>query len=184
MTYEIVKKDLNALTKEEQMDVVYRISTDFRKDGSKSDACSRLSSAPELIGLLSELKDALEQLENKVNPLVEKIKGRESGKKGAMRYIEVKQLLLQSFCQAITFYLLLKSEAQPVRDHPVVTHLVEIKSLYEKGDLNPTFVVISSVQDDGKSSQFDSPPNPAMHLCVIFRILKLMQFKFEVNCVI
>ncbi|KAG6408427.1 hypothetical protein SASPL_131438 [Salvia splendens] len=70
MTYEIVKKDLNALTKEEQMDVVY-------------------SSAPELIGLLSELKDALEQLEN-------------------------------------------KSEGQPVRDHPVVSHLVEIKSLLDK----------------------------------------------------
>ncbi|KAG6406121.1 hypothetical protein SASPL_133718 [Salvia splendens] len=77
MTYEIVKKDLNALTKEEQMDVVY-------------------SSAPELIGLLSELKDALEKLENKVNPLVE------------------------------------KSEGQPVRDHPVVSHLVEIKSLLDK----------------------------------------------------
>ncbi|XP_042060842.1 something about silencing protein 10-like [Salvia splendens] len=113
MTYEVVKKDLNALTKEEQMDVVY-------------------SSAPELIGLLSELKDSLDQLENKVNPLVEKIKGRESGKKGTMHYIEVKQLLLQSYCQAITFYLLLKSEGQPVRDHPVVSHLVEIKSLLDK----------------------------------------------------
>ncbi|XP_042062883.1 something about silencing protein 10-like isoform X2 [Salvia splendens] len=113
MTYEIVKKDLNALTKEEQMDVVY-------------------SSAPELIGLLSELKDSIDQLENKVNPLVEKIKGQESGKKGTMHYIEVKQLLLQSYCQAITFYLLLKSEGQPVRDHPVVSHLVEIKSLLDK----------------------------------------------------
>ncbi|KAL1557218.1 something about silencing protein 10-like [Salvia divinorum] len=112
MAYEIVKKDLNALTKEEQMDVVY-------------------SSAPELIGLLSELKDALEHLENKVNPLVEKITLQESGKKGTMSYIEVKQLLLQSFCQAITFYLL-KSEGQPVRDHPVVSHLVEIKSLLDK----------------------------------------------------
>ncbi|KAK6118637.1 hypothetical protein DH2020_047629 [Rehmannia glutinosa] len=113
MTYEIVKKDLNALTKEEQMDVVY-------------------SSAPELIGLLSELNDALEQLENKVNPLVDKIRGRESAKKGGMHYLEVKQLLLQSFCQAITFYLLLKSEGQPVRDHPVVSRLVEIKSLLDK----------------------------------------------------
>ncbi|XP_047976227.1 something about silencing protein 10 [Salvia hispanica] len=113
MSYEIVKKDLNALTKQEQMDVVY-------------------SSAPELIGLLSELKDSLDQLENKVNPLAEKIKGQESGKKGTMHYIEVKQLLLQSYCQAITFYLLLKSEGQPVRDHPVVSHLVEIKSLLDK----------------------------------------------------
>ncbi|KAL3621642.1 hypothetical protein CASFOL_036554 [Castilleja foliolosa] len=112
-TYEIVKKDLNALTKEEQIEIVY-------------------SSAPELIGLLSELNDALDQLENKVNPLVDKIKGRDCAKKGGMHYLEVKQLLLQSFCQAITFYLLLKSEGQPVRDHPVVSRLVEIKSLLDK----------------------------------------------------
>ncbi|KZV50342.1 something about silencing protein 10-like [Dorcoceras hygrometricum] len=113
LMYEIVKKDLNALTKEEQMDVVY-------------------SSAPELVGLLSELKDSLEQLENKINPLVNKIREQESVKKGVMHYIEVKQLLLQSFCQAITFYLLLKTEGQPVRDHPVVSRLVEIKSLLDK----------------------------------------------------
>lgn len=61
-----------------------------------------------------------------------KIKGQVSAKKGVMHYIEVKQLLLQSFCQAITFYLLLKSEGLPVRDHPVVLRLVEIKSLLDK----------------------------------------------------
>ncbi|KAH6815032.1 hypothetical protein C2S51_019852 [Perilla frutescens var. frutescens] len=113
MTYEVIKKDLNALTEEEQMDVVY-------------------SSAPELIGLLSELDDALEQLQNKVNPFVEEIRGQESAKKGVLHYTEVKQCLLQSFCQAIAFYLLLKSEGQPVRDHPVVSHLVDIKSLLDK----------------------------------------------------
>ncbi|XP_051143956.1 protein THALLO-like [Andrographis paniculata] len=112
MAYERVEKDLNALTKEEQMDVVY-------------------SSAPELIGLLWELSDALEQLENKVNPFVDKVREKKDAK-GGMHYMEVKQLLLESLCQAITFYLLLKSEGQPVRDHPVVSRLVEIKSLLDK----------------------------------------------------
>ncbi|KAK4422026.1 Something about silencing protein 10 [Sesamum alatum] len=132
MAYEIVEKDLNALTKEEQMDVVY-------------------SSAPELIGLLSELNDALEQLESKVNPLVDKIRERESTKKGGMHYLEVKQLLLRTFCQAIAFYLLLKSEGQPVRDHPVVSRLVEIKSLLDKMkemDENLPFDVEDIVKQD------------------------------------
>lgn len=112
-SYEEVKKDLNALSKEEQMDVVY-------------------SSAPELVGLLSELNDALEQLEVKVNPLLNKVKEQEIMLEGGMRYLEVKQLLLLAYCQAITFYLLLKSEGEPVRDHPVIARLVEIKGLLDK----------------------------------------------------
>ncbi|XP_030536519.2 something about silencing protein 10 [Rhodamnia argentea] len=111
--FEEVKKDLNALSKEEQMDVVY-------------------SSAPELVGLLSELNDAVEELESRINPLLSKVKNRESTMKGGSRYLEVKQILLLAYCQAITFYLLLKSEGQPVRDHPVIARLVEIKSLLEK----------------------------------------------------
>lgn len=108
--YEEVKKDLNALSREEQMDVVF-------------------SSAPELVSLLSELNDSIDQLENKVNPLLEKV--RDSEKEG-MKYIELKKQLLLSYCQAITFYLLLKSEGQPVRDHPVISRLVEIKNLLDK----------------------------------------------------
>ncbi|KAI6695992.1 hypothetical protein NL676_023702 [Syzygium grande] len=111
--FEEVKKDLNALSKEEQMDVVY-------------------SSAPELVGLLSELNDSVEELESRINPLLSKVKKRESTMKGGSRYLEVKQTLLLAYCQAITFYLLLKSEGQPVRDHPVIARLVEIKSLLEK----------------------------------------------------
>ncbi|XVF30491.1 hypothetical protein REPUB_Repub16aG0062600 [Reevesia pubescens] len=112
-TFEEVKKDLNALSKEEQMDVVH-------------------SSAPELIGLLSEMNSALEELESKVNPLLRKAKEGKIILEGGMRYLEVKQILLLAYSQAITFYLLLKSEGQPVRDHPVLGRIVEIQGLLDK----------------------------------------------------
>ncbi|GMI78914.1 EMBRYO DEFECTIVE 2777, Thallo [Hibiscus trionum] len=112
-TFEEVKKDLNALSKEEQMNVVH-------------------SSAPELIGLLSELNASLEELESNVNPLLRKAKEGEIFLEGGMRYLEVKQILLLAYCQQITFYLLLMSEGQPVRDHPVLGCIVEIQGLLDK----------------------------------------------------
>ncbi|XP_008790992.1 something about silencing protein 10 [Phoenix dactylifera] len=110
--YEKIKKDLSALSKEEQMDVVY-------------------SSAPELVGLLSELNEAFDQLQ-KVKPVLFKVRERKDTADGIMHYLEVKQILLLTYCQAISFYLLLKSEGHPVRDHPVIGRLVEIKNLVEK----------------------------------------------------
>ncbi|XP_074275405.1 protein THALLO [Silene latifolia] len=111
--YEEVKKDLDAMSKDEQMDAVYR-------------------SAPELAGLLAELNDAFNNLETQVNPLLAKVQKVENAKKEGKNYVEVKQLLLHAYCQAIVFYLLLKSEGQPVRDHPVIARIVEIKSLLDK----------------------------------------------------
>lgn len=111
-TFEL-NKDLNELSRKEQMEIIS-------------------SSAPELVGLLSELNSTLEELENKVNPLLKKVKVGGIVLESGLRYLEVKQLLLLSYCQTITFYLLLKSEGQPVLDHPVIARLVEIRSLLDK----------------------------------------------------
>lgn len=61
-----------------------------------------------------------------------KIRERENVKKEVKQYMEVKQLLLLSYCQAITAYLLLKSEGHAIRDHPVISRIVEIKNLLDK----------------------------------------------------
>lgn len=103
-------EDLSALSKEEQMNVLYR-------------------SAPELVDWLSELNEAHKQLEFKINPFLSKVKKGEIVMEGGVRYFELKQLILLSYCQAITFYLLLKSEGQPVDHHPVIGRLEEIKEL-------------------------------------------------------
>ncbi|KAJ0703356.1 putative sas10 domain-containing protein [Helianthus annuus] len=110
---EVVTKDPNALSKEEQMEVVY-------------------NSAPELVGLLSELSEAVNQLETKIDPILSKLKEVKNINKNGVQYMEVKKQLLLSYCQAISFYLLLKSEGHPVRDHPVLARIVEIKNLLDK----------------------------------------------------
>ncbi|WJX44316.1 hypothetical protein P8452_31306 [Trifolium repens] len=103
-------EDLSAMSKEEQMNVLYR-------------------SAPELVDWLSELNEAHKQLEFKINPFLSKVKKGEIVTEGGVRYFELKEILLLSYCQAITFYLLLKSEGQPVDGHPVIARLEEIKEL-------------------------------------------------------
>ncbi|KAG2409111.1 uncharacterized protein HKW66_Vig0039330 [Vigna angularis] len=105
--------ELNSLTKEEQMNVLYR-------------------SAPELVGWLSELNEAHKQLECEINPFLSKVETGKIVMKGEARYFELKQLILLSYCQAITFYLLLKSEGQSVHDHPITARLEEIKKLSDQ----------------------------------------------------
>ncbi|CAH8383806.1 unnamed protein product [Eruca vesicaria subsp. sativa] len=141
---EVIKKDINSLSKEEQMDVVY-------------------SSAPEIVGLLSELNDAVEELENKINPIMIKLKEGAVPLTGGARYLEVKQILLLAYCQSITFYFLLKSEGQPIRDHPVLARLVDIKSLLDKikeldGELPPGFEEsLAKMQKVVKEDALSSP---------------------------
>ncbi|KAJ3705312.1 hypothetical protein LUZ61_009017 [Rhynchospora tenuis] len=111
-SYEEIKKDVGALSKEEQMDVVF-------------------SSAPELIGLLSELNEAVDQLKE-IKGDDDKVNDVDDMGKAGMDQSEAKEALLLMYCQAISFYLLLKSEGLSVRDHPIIGHLVEIKNMLQK----------------------------------------------------
>ncbi|KAJ1700920.1 hypothetical protein LUZ63_000699 [Rhynchospora breviuscula] len=111
-SYEEIKKDVGALSKEEQMDVVF-------------------SSAPELIGLLSELNEAVDQLKE-VKGDDGKVNDVDDMGKAALDQSEAKEALLLMYCQAISFYLLLKSEGLSVRDHPIKGHLIEIKNMLQK----------------------------------------------------
>ncbi len=63
----------------------------------------------------------------------DKIKGKQvETTEHGMTYLEMKYNLLLSYCQFLSYYILLKLEGQPVKDHPVIMKLIHIKTLIER----------------------------------------------------
>ncbi|XP_031495749.1 uncharacterized protein LOC116261230 [Nymphaea colorata] len=87
---------------------------------------------PQLVGLLKEMKEGLDTVRSKVQALMEKVKENIFPTREGISYLDVKYLLLLSYCQSIIYYSLLKAKGLSVSDHPVVRSLVESRLFLEK----------------------------------------------------
>lgn len=110
---EEVAKDLSSISKAEQM-------------------AALMEDAPELLALLTELTDSLAEVRHRVGPLLKEVKEGGLATSEGLSYLEAKHLLLLQYCIHIVFYLLLKAEGRPVKDHPVIGRLVELRTFIEK----------------------------------------------------
>jgi U3 small nucleolar RNA-associated protein 3 len=90
------------------------------------------SDAPELIALTKELTRNLDEVRCSVEPVIAAARAGDLATAEGVSYLDAKHLLMLSYCVNIVFYLLLKAEGRPVRDHPVVLRLVEIRTYLEK----------------------------------------------------
>jgi U3 small nucleolar RNA-associated protein 3 len=90
------------------------------------------SDAPELIALTKELTRNLDEVRCSVEPVIAAVRAGDLATAEGVSYLDAKHLLMLSYCVNIVFYLLLKAEGRPVRDHPVVLRLVEIRTYLEK----------------------------------------------------
>ncbi|XP_019153364.1 PREDICTED: neuroguidin [Ipomoea nil] len=98
-----------------------------------SDIDERISrQAPQLIGVLKEMKEGLDTVRSKVQALTTKVKANQFPTADGISYLEAKHLLLLNYCQSLVYYLLRKAKGLSIDGHPVVQSLVEIRLFLEK----------------------------------------------------
>jgi len=88
--------------------------------------------ASELEALVSQLRSSLNEVRNRLAPILAEVREGGLATEEGVSYLEAKHMLLLSYVGAIVFYLLLKAEGKPVAGHPVVTRLVELRAYLEK----------------------------------------------------
>lgn len=88
--------------------------------------------ALELSALVAELRSILGEVRGRLGPLLREVRSGELATAEGVSYLEAKHTLLVHYAALIVFYLLLKAEGRPVRDHPVIKRLVEVRAYLEK----------------------------------------------------
>ncbi|PNH10325.1 Neuroguidin [Tetrabaena socialis] len=111
---------------------VEEVARDLAALGDEARMSALLADAPELLSLLGDLQDSLGEVRHRVSPLLSELRDGGLATCEGLSYLEAKHLLLLSYCTHIVFYLLLKAEGRPVRDHPVIGRLVELRAYLEK----------------------------------------------------
>jgi Sas10/Utp3/C1D family len=110
------------------------------RDVSKLTNAQKLSivkaHSPELLGLVTELKEHVAELRERVGPLKKLVDQMLAASQDVdddiVDYLEVKQQLLLSYCVNVTFYLYKKAQGQSVKSHPVMRQLLELRYAMEK----------------------------------------------------
>ena len=117
----------------EDQDVEVELVTKDIANVSKRDKLQRLmTEAPELLGLLEEFKAKSSELQNTIQPVLEKVKAGELPSGKGVDYLEVKYHLLLNYCTNLTFYLYMKAQGKSVKDHPVIKQLLHLRTIMEK----------------------------------------------------
>ncbi|MEW5298021.1 MAG: hypothetical protein WDW36_001185 [Sanguina aurantia] len=111
---------------------VEAVAKDLSGMSTEARMAALMADAPELMSLLQDLTDSLAEVRHRVGPVLAEVKAGKLATAEGLSYLEAKHLLLLHYCQNIVFYLLLKSEGRSVRDHPVITRLVELRTYLEK----------------------------------------------------
>jgi U3 small nucleolar RNA-associated protein 3 len=124
------KKKKTTATKSHASRAIETLTRDPLSQEALEEAVER--DALELEALVSQLRSSLNEVRNRLAPILAEVREGGLATEEGVSYLEAKHMLLLSYVGAIVFYLLLKAEGKPVAGHPVVTRLVELRAYLEK----------------------------------------------------
>lgn len=111
-----VKADLSTLTTKQKQQLL-------KKD------------SPEFKGLVDELNVKIEESYNELEPIIEELQSKNVPPSHPIcNFIRLKNQLHLTYATNITFYLLLKASQKPIKNHPILKRLVQLKELLAKLD--------------------------------------------------
>uniref|UniRef100_A0A336MZR0 CSON007543 protein n=1 Tax=Culicoides sonorensis TaxID=179676 RepID=A0A336MZR0_CULSO len=88
--------------------------------------------APEFEGLVQDMFNHLEESENILTPFIEYCKKNQVEEIPIIKFVKTFNTLLLNYSNNVSFYLLLKSKRLPIKNHPVVKRLVQVRKLIDQ----------------------------------------------------
>ncbi|NWU35844.1 SAS10 protein, partial [Hylia prasina] len=105
-----IDKDLQALSKKEQLKLLKQES-------------------PEFMQLMEDFEVKLMEIKDELHPLLQMVRDGTIPQGKGSRYLQTKYHLYLNYCANISFYLVLKSKRIPVHSHPVIERLVAYRNI-------------------------------------------------------
>ncbi|KAK3918637.1 Something about silencing protein 10 [Frankliniella fusca] len=135
------EEDQATLTPSEEI-----IKTDLSKLSSKQKLALLEKEAPELIGIISEFRDLMEELQTRLQPAINLVQKKLVSSPHLIHFIRTKYHLVNNYAMNVCFYLLLRARRLPVAAHPVVKRLLQFRQLLQQ--LQPLEIIASDQLDE------------------------------------
>lgn len=126
------KEDSGSPSKSE----VSKVKTDLTGLTDKQKHQLLKKDSPEFHGLVEELNATLEESYNELEPIMVELKDKIPGieSHSLYQFIKLKNQIHCTYAMNITFYLNLKASQKPIKNHPILKRLVQMKELKERLD--------------------------------------------------
>lgn len=85
--------------------------------------------SPEFEGLVQDFQQRLEESEKILEPVLDYFKLKKLENLPIFEFVATKNKLILNYCTNVAFYLVLKSKRIPIKNHPLVKRLVQMRQL-------------------------------------------------------